>query len=115
VPGAKGVASFAKLAQQGIKVRILTNSLEAIDVPVVYAGYAKRRKALLAAGVELYESRRQDENRQRHANAGPFGSSGSSLHAKTFSIDRQHFFVGSFNFDPRSAHLNTELGFIIES
>ena len=24
-------------------------------------------------------------------------------------------FIGSFNFDPRSIHLNTELGFVIES
>lgn len=37
------------------------------------------------------------------------------LHAKTFSVDGQRLFVGSFNFDPRSMHLNTELGFVIES
>ena len=43
------------------------------------------------------------------------GSSGSSLHAKTFSVDRSRIFIGSFNFDPRSAHLNTENGFVIES
>ncbi len=42
-------------------------------------------------------------------------SSGSSLHAKTFSVDSQRVFVGSFNFDPRSMHLNTELGFVIDS
>ncbi|MNV70451.1 cardiolipin synthetase [compost metagenome] len=46
---------------------------------------------------------------------GPFGSSGASLHAKTFAIDGQRVFIGSFNFDPRSAHLNTELGFVIDS
>ncbi|MNV97898.1 cardiolipin synthetase [compost metagenome] len=46
---------------------------------------------------------------------GPFGSSGSSLHAKTFAVDGQRVFVGSFNFDPRSATLNTELGFVIDS
>jgi putative cardiolipin synthase len=43
------------------------------------------------------------------------GSSASSLHAKTFSVDRSHVFIGSFNFDPRSARLNTELGFVIDS
>jgi len=43
------------------------------------------------------------------------GSSGSSLHAKTFAVDNRRVFVGSFNFDPRSARLNTELGFLIES
>src|SRR3546814_17937805 len=37
------------------------------------------------------------------------------LHAKTFAVDGQRLFVGSFNFDPRSMHLNTELGFVIES
>src|SRR5690606_4769693 len=47
--------------------------------------------------------------------AGPLGSSGSSLHAKTFSVDRQSVFVGSFNFDPRSINLNTELGFVVDS
>ena len=43
------------------------------------------------------------------------GSSGSSLHAKTFSVDRARVFIGSFNFDPRSARLNTEMGFVIDS
>jgi putative cardiolipin synthase len=43
------------------------------------------------------------------------GSSGSSLHSKTFAVDRTRLFVGSFNFDPRSAKLNTELGFVIDS
>lgn len=42
------------------------------------------------------------------------GSSGSSLHAKTFALDDQQVFVGSFNFDPRSARLNTEMGFVID-
>ena len=42
-------------------------------------------------------------------------SSGSALHAKAFTVDRQRLFVGSFNFDPRSLRLNTELGLIINS
>src|SRR3546814_10152320 len=37
------------------------------------------------------------------------------LHAKTFAVDGQRLFVGSLNFDPRSMHFNTELGFVIES
>jgi hypothetical protein len=39
----------------------------------------------------------------------------SSLHAKTFAIDGRRIFVGSFNFDPRSAMLNTEMGVLVES
>jgi putative cardiolipin synthase len=37
------------------------------------------------------------------------------LHAKTFAVDGNRIFVGSFNFDPRSALLNTEMGVVIES
>ena len=51
----------------------------------------------------------------RGKHVGIWGSSGSSLHAKTFAVDGSRVFVGSFNFDPRSARLNTELGFVIES
>ena len=40
---------------------------------------------------------------------------GSALHAKTIALDGRRVFVGSFNFDPRSANLNTELGFVIDS
>lgn len=93
------------------------DSLEATDVAVVHAGYAKRRKALLAAGITLYElprlSPRPDTDRR--SAIGSVGSSGSSLHAKTFSADGTSIYIGSFNFDPRSAMLNTELGFVIES
>ena len=120
VPMAAGVDAFAELAANGVKVRILTNALEATVVAAVHAGYAKRRKALLQAGIQLYEMRRQNDGTpnddgEHSARSGPFGSSGSSLHAKTFSVDGTRVFVGSFNFDPRSARLNTELGFVIES
>ena len=47
--------------------------------------------------------------------ASTSGVSNSSLHAKTFSIDDAQLFIGSFNFDPRSARLNTEMGFVIDS
>jgi putative cardiolipin synthase len=114
VPTARGARYFVRLARQGVKISILTNSLEATDVPAVHSGYAKWRKKLLAAGITLFEVKRAfsppaaAKRRLTHASA-------SSLHAKTFSIDRARVFVGSFNFDPRSARLNTELGFVIAS
>jgi len=95
-------------------VRVLTNSLEATDVAAVHAGYAKRRKALLAAGIALYELRSSPADLPRRA-AGVMGSSRASLHAKTFAVDGARVFIGSFNFDPRSAELNTEMGFVIDS
>ena len=115
VPTAAGVEAFAELVRQGVRVRVLTNALEATDVAVVHAGYVKRRKDLLKAGVELFEMRNPQREGELDLRVGPFGSSGSSLHAKTFAIDNERIFIGSFNFDPRSIHLNTELGFIIES
>lgn len=114
VPTAAGVEAFAALAAGGVRVRILTNALEATDVVAVHAGYAKRRKALLEAGIQLHEMRSRNGDTP-DARAGPFGSSGSSLHAKTFSVDGKRVFVGSFNFDPRSARLNTELGVVIDT
>lgn len=129
VPTKAGVEHLVALAQQGVSIRILTNSLAATDVAAVHAGYAKRRKPLLQAGIKLYEMRpgdSDDDDRKGSglstgfgssggSGPGPFGSSGSSLHAKTLSIDDERIFVGSFNFDPRSARLNTELGFVIDS
>jgi cardiolipin synthase C len=116
VPTAAGVEAFTAMAKEGVRITILVNSLEATDVDVVHSGYAKRREPLLAAGIELYEMRLLPaEAGEDRITAGPFGSGASSLHAKTFSADRKQVFIGSFNFDPRSANLNTELGFIIRS
>lgn len=115
VPTAAGVKAFTALSNSGVRVRILTNSLAATDVAPVHAGYAKWRKPLLKEGVILYETRRLNTDMETSKKAGPFGSSGTSLHAKTFSIDRSRVFIGSLNFDPRSMNYNTELGFIIDS
>lgn len=115
VPGKAGTQAFADLAHKGVGVRILTNALEATDVAAVHAGYAKWRKPLLEAGVLLYESRRSWEAGDAREQPGRFGSSASSLHAKTFAVDDQRIFVGSFNFDPRSIELNTEMGLVIDS
>jgi putative cardiolipin synthase len=114
VPGETGTQYFTQLAASGVTVRVLTNSLEATDVTAVHAGYARRRKTLLEGGVDLYELRRA-AGTGKETGKGPFGSSGSSLHAKTFAVDAERVFVGSLNFDPRSANLNTELGLVIDS
>lgn len=38
-----------------------------------------------------------------------------ALHAKSMVIDGKTIFIGTFNLDPRSANLNTEVGVLIES
>src|ERR1700716_3617872 len=115
VPTAAEFNEFAAVAERGVKIKVLTNSLQSTDVPIVHAGYVKRRKPLLEAGVTLYELRRLSPDAAPRRGAGPLGSSGSSLHAKAFSVDNSRVFIGSFNFDPRSSTLNTEMGFVIDS
>ena len=115
VPNAAWTGRFGALAGAGVKVRILTNSLEATDVAAVHAGYAKRRHALLRAGVRLFELKRSWTHQNEPKRTGITGSSTSSLHAKAFAVDLARVFVGSFNLDPRSAELNTEMGFVIDS
>jgi len=115
VPGKDTTRAFGDMAARGVKVRVLTNSLEATDVAAVHAGYAKWRRALLESGVSLFELRRVAGDTKSRTRTGPLGSSGSSLHAKTFGVDGGRVFVGSFNLDPRSIELNTEMGFVIDS
>jgi putative cardiolipin synthase len=115
VPAEAGTHYFTQLAAQGVTVRVLTNSLEATDIALVHSGYARRRVELLSGGVQLFELARFPDNPARHRATDSAGSGGSSLHAKTFAVDAQRVFVGSLNFDPRSANLNTELGLVIES
>lgn len=114
VPAKIGTETFLQLAKSGTEIRILTNALEATDVSAVHSGYIKRRKDLLNAGIEIFEMKNRPGGVEE-GGSGIFGSSGSSLHAKTFSINNEKIFVGSYNFDPRSARLNTELGFLIDS
>ena len=115
VPGDEGTEALAALARRGVKVRVLTNSLESSEANVVHAGYAKRRETLLRAGVRLYELKATALQKSRDEKAGPGSSSGAALHAKTFAVDASRIFVGSFNFDLRSALLNTEMGLVIGS
>ncbi len=115
IPTKAGIDVFKTLIESGVEITVLTNSFEATDVAVVHAGYAKYRKALLKMGVSLFEMRKSDSNQPDDKDTTLAGSSGSSLHAKTFAVDGKRVFIGSFNFDPRSAMLNTELGFIINS
>ncbi len=115
VPGEKFVEQVAKRVSDGIRVRILTNSFAATDVSMVHAGYAKYRFDLLKAGAELYEYKPTATASKSHTQAKLGGSSRASLHAKTFGVDDKTLFVGSFNLDPRSARLNTEMGIAIHS
>ncbi len=115
VPGRIGARYLRQLRNAGKKVRILTNSMQATDVQPVHAGYARYRKKLLQAGVEFFELKSVVGKVKNRRHIFKLGSSNASLHAKTFAIDGQRIFVGSFNFDLRSAFLNCEMGLLIDS
>jgi len=119
VPGQPGLVYLTGRADAGVSVSLLTNSLEATDVPAVHGGYAPYRRALLEHGVKLYELRRQPGE---GGGSGPhifysksFRGSDSSLHSKAMIFDQQKSFIGSFNFDPRSVLWNTEVGVLVDS
>src|SRR5205085_7734527 len=100
VPGPSGVELFSSLRTQDVRVRVLTNSLEATPEVLAHAGYLHYRRPLLERGVELYEMRAQPD-REGHALA-PDGK--YALHAKIFVFDRTRVLIGSVNFDLRSKH-----------
>ena len=113
VPGDRAADAMCKLAQNGVQVRILTNSLASNDVSAVHAGYSKYRRKLLRCGVQLFEFDESLKDREGKAFTWLPGLKKSALHAKTMAFDGEYLFVGSFNFDQRSLHINNEIGLII--
>ncbi|MCT4370067.1 phospholipase D family protein [Yangia mangrovi] len=113
VPRDSGTALLRSLEARGVDVTVLTNSLDATDVPAVYAHYAHSRRDLLEAGVDLWELRAEKERPDRTLSG--LGLSRSALHAKAFVLDRKLLFIGSFNWDPRSVRINSEMGILVES
>jgi putative cardiolipin synthase len=111
VPGEAGTEGFVDVAKRGPDVRILTNSLAANDVAMVYGGYSKWRKPLLKGGVQLWELK---PTRGSTVKSSLFGSSGASLHTKALTVDGSRTFVGSYNLDPRSTSLNCEQGVFVQ-
>jgi putative cardiolipin synthase len=115
VPRDHGVELVAALHARGVKVRVLTNSLASNDVLAVHSGYQKYRDDLLENGVEIYELR-PDSTMDRLRWSGLTSSkSGAGLHAKAMVVDRRYVVVGSYNLDPRSADINTELALLVDS
>ncbi len=114
VPGHPFTERLVQLASEGCRVRVFTNSQEATNQLVVHSAYVKYRPALIDGGVELYEMRASPDRPPEPRTTGS-SASHESLHSKTISVDGRKLFIGSFNFDPRSVFLNTEMGVVIDS
>ncbi|MBN8736618.1 MAG: phospholipase D family protein [Xanthomonadales bacterium] len=121
-----------------VQVIVSTNSLASTDALPVYAlSYKHHKKFLVDYGFRIHElmphpadaadmlgdyyrlsgfgSEQSSPHRGGRAPIEP-GSPGPriSLHAKSLVVDGRITMVGSHNFDPRSAHYNTEDGVIID-
>lgn len=91
-------AAVDRARVRGVRVRILTNSLKSTDNLLAQSGYVGERKELVARGVELWEYSGVD-----------------CLHTKAAVIDGDTAVIGTFNLDPRSENLNTELAWIVKN
>ncbi len=114
IPDEEMLVSASKLVQRGVKFRVITNSLASQDVPAVNSHYGPSRKPILETGIDLYELR-PDAEIKTEVDTAPVVSGFVGLHTKAAVVDRSRVFIGSFNLDPRSRNINTEMGILIES
>ncbi len=110
VPGELGTNELVKELNKGIDLTIITNSLSSTDAPAVYAAWERYRKDLLKAGANIYEFMNTGLKLK-----GKQISSFASLHSKTMVFDEKISWIGSFNLDPRSALLNSEIVAVFEN
>lgn len=122
VIGRKGRKYFKRFRKRNpdVAIHISTNSFGSTDNAVAYAGNVRLRDRYIHEfGLDIREYRPQPRDLRRvlptydwlasiKQSRKPF----VCIHAKSFVVDRELAFVGSFNLDPRSAHLNTECGLI---
>jgi putative cardiolipin synthase len=113
----EAVKLFRRALARGVRVRINTNSLAATDNLQAFSGYRNQRAQLLKMGLEIYESRPDPESRKALmartvATAEP---PVFALHAKTMVVDGRTVYIGTYNLDPRSENLNTEVGVVIDN
>ncbi len=113
-----GVALLKELTDRGVEVKISTNSMASTDNLMAYSGYHKQRKALLAAGIQIYEYKPSPAIQSTLIERFPqldLNKTVFAIHAKSMVIDRERFYIGTFNLDPRSANLNTEVGVLVSN
>jgi putative cardiolipin synthase len=115
IPAEHGIDTLRMLNERGVRVHVLTNSLASQDVPAVNSHYRKWRKPILLTGASLYEIRHDAAIQADIVDTPPVTAKFMGLHSKAMVVDRRYVYIGSMNFDPRSASINTEMGAFIDS
>lgn len=113
VPEDYGARLYRQLAERGVSVRIVTNSIASTNHTYTHAGYRRHRAGLLQSGVELFEVR--SDSLQTLGVVEPESQMQVVLHSKMVVIDGERTYVGSLNMDPRSIKLNSEFGVFVHS
>jgi putative cardiolipin synthase len=108
---------FKRALARGVRVRIHTNSLASTDNLQAFSGYRNQRRSLLKMGLKIYEFKPDSASRQAlmsRASPPPVPPV-FALHAKSMVVDDEVAVIGTFNLDPRSQNLNTEVGVVVRS
>ncbi len=121
---------FRKMREQrpGLRIRASTNSFASTDNVVAYsANYRLRSTYVEDLGFRIHEYKAHPgdlfrvfpQYTQQLKRAAEEAADGQAerpflcIHAKSFVLDGETAFIGSYNMDPRSANLNTEVGLLI--
>ena len=106
--------AIQRARERGVEVRILTNSINSNNHLTAHSAYRKHVRHLVEMGVDVHEVRVDAEDRDLYIES-PVEDKSLCLHAKVMLFDDDQVFIGSANLDPRSLHINTEMGLLIES
>ncbi len=121
VIGKRNTKYFKKLARDkpDLKVLVSSNSLSSADHTHAYAfSYKHKKKYLQAFRWQMFELKLRPKDVDLMIT--PINKKKRSkdyitcLHSKVYVVDGKKVWIGSFNLDPRSANLNTEVGVIID-
>lgn len=114
----EAIGLIQRALDRGVHIIINTNSMAATDNLQAFSGYKKQREKLLAMGLDIYEFKPDAASKSKFLTSpviDKFKPAVFSLHAKSMVVDQKIAYIGTFNFDPRSENLNTEVGVVIDS
>ena len=120
VVGKKKTRYFKKLAKEkpDLEIFVSSNSLAAADHVHAYAfSFKNKKKYLKKFRWQIFEFKPVPGDIDKIISPVAKNIRGDDfrvcIHSKTYVVDQEKVMVGSFNLDPRSANLNTEVGLII--
>lgn len=103
-----GIELMRRFTQQGVQLTFLTNTLHSTDAFYTVASLADSLGRLAVPGVQVWGYQGAPLP-SALAKGRPPASQRWGVHAKRAVIDESTVIIGTYNMDPRSANLNSEL------